>query len=155
GAVRDMFNALLFYDLHLIEAILARALPHRDELLRSVAAMAELEALASLACFAWEQPVTCYPGLASDRTLAIESGRHPLIDPAHVVANDLHLAGNLRTWIITGSNMAGKSTFLRMAGLNTLFAQIGAACCANGFIGTPVRLMTDLRARDNLAREES
>jgi DNA mismatch repair ATPase MutS len=58
-------------------------------------------------------------------------------------------------WVITGPNAAGKSTYLRMIGVNVLLAQIGSAVPARGMALSPVRLLTDVRIRDDLARNES
>ena len=89
--------------------------------------MAELEALCSLASFSAELPVACYPRPDGDRMLHIEDGRHPLLLEPDVVAQQHHLSPQISTWVITGPNAAGKSTFLRMVGVNVLLAQIGAA----------------------------
>lgn len=155
GVMQMLFNLLFCYDLHVTQAILNRAVPHRDALLAAVAALAELEAYLSLAAFAWEQPVACFPQPAPQLVLSIRGGRHPLVDAARVVPNDARLDAHLRVWVITGSNMAGKSTFLRMVGVNALLAQVGGAVTAEAMDWSPLRLVTDLRARDNLANDES
>jgi len=155
GPVHGFLNAIFFYDLQVGQAILRRVLPNRDALLECVAAVAELEALMSLACFADEQPVSCYPVLASEVSLMIDGGRHPLVDPEACVANGVELNRERHVWVITGSNMAGKSTFLRMIGVNALLAQIGSAVCAERMVLSPMRLVTDLRARDDLAEHAS
>jgi hypothetical protein len=155
GMFHQLFNVLVFYDLHMAQAVLSRAIAHRDTLLAGLAATADLEALYSLACFAWEQPVACYPLPTDQKTFLIVGGKHPLIAPDRVVANDVDLSPQVRTWLITGSNMAGKSTFLRTVGINALLAQVGSAVCAERMTFSPVRLITDLRARDNLANDES
>lgn len=147
-------NVLLFYDLHVATAVLGRVLPHREALSQGLSALAELEMLCSLACFANEQPLTCYPELTDEPVVEIQSGVHPLIPPP-AVPNGLKLSPDHRTWIITGSNMAGKSTFLRMVGVNLLLAQIGCVAVARRMIWSPVRLITDLRIRDDLAKDES
>jgi DNA mismatch repair ATPase MutS len=117
--------------------------------------LAELEALTSLACFSAEQPVACYPEPVGETGLAIKEGRHPLILEQDVTANSISLTPDKRTWVITGPNAAGKSTFLRMVGVNVLLAQTGAAVPAAEMTWSPVRLITDVRIRDDLARNES
>lgn len=155
GAAQTVMNLLFLYDLHLARGISGQVAARRTILLESLSAAAELEALCSLACFAFEQPVACWPEVQTPLLLSIEEGTHPLIPPEEVLPNHLELNARTRTWIITGSNMAGKSTFLRMAGINLLLAQTGSAAAARRMRLCPLRLLTDLRARDNLARHES
>jgi ABC-type lipoprotein export system ATPase subunit len=152
---RSLFNVTVFLDLHIGEAVLTRTVPQRDVFLHGLSCLAELEALCSLASFSAEQPVACYPQLAAATCLTIEEGRHPLLLEPDVVANSLHLTSDKRTWVITGPNAAGKSTFLRMAGVNMVLAQVGAAVPATAMTWSPVRLITDVRIRDDLARNES
>ena len=155
GMVRGTLNAVFFLDLHVAEAVLTRIASGRDTLLNSLSAMAELEALCSLACISAEHPVACYPQPATNTGLEITDGRHPLILAQNATPNSVYLTADGRTWVITGPNAAGKSTFLRMVGVNVLLAQIGAAVPARDMTFSPVRLMTDVRIRDNLAKNES
>ncbi len=155
GLARGLLNLVVFYDLHVSEAILVRFTSSQTILLEGLSAMAEFEALSSLACFASEQPVTCYPNFVSKTTLSIEQGRHPLLESNDSTPNDVNLTGHERMWVITGPNAAGKSTYLRMVGVNLLLAQIGSATTAEAMTLSPVRLMTDVRIRDDLAKHES
>jgi DNA mismatch repair ATPase MutS len=91
----------------------------------------------------------------SQTGLTIKEGRHPLILEQDVTANSISLTPDKRTWVITGPNAAGKSTFLRMVGVNVLLAQTGAAVAAAQMTWSPVRLITDVRIRDDLAKNES
>ncbi|RJP35823.1 MAG: hypothetical protein C4547_08725 [Phycisphaerales bacterium] len=158
GMFHALCNVVFFYDLHVAQSILGRIVPHREAFLKALSAMAELELLASLACFAVESrgggPV-CFPAIGDGQGIDIEDGRHPLLEPAEVVPNGIRLDPRLHLWIITGSNMAGKSTFLRMVCTNVVLAQMGSAVTARRMAWSPVRLVTDLRARDDLARHES
>ncbi len=155
GMARSLLDVLMFLDLHIAEAVLKHVTANRDILLNGLSALAELEALGSLACFSAEQPVACYPQPMSGTGLIIKEGRHPLILEQYVIANDIGLTLDKRTWVITGPNAAGKSTFLRMVGVNVLLAQTGAAVPAAEMTWSPVRLITDVRIRDDLARNES
>jgi DNA mismatch repair ATPase MutS len=158
GAFHTLSNLLVFYDLHVVAAILNCAVPHRDRLLAGFSALAEVEALCSLACFAYESGdgfEVCYPTLVEEGELSITKGKHPLIPPDRAVANSMHLVPDGRLRIITGSNMAGKSTLLRMCGVNVLLAQVGTVALAEQMSLSPLRLMTDLRVSDNLAGNES
>ncbi|MEN6424400.1 MAG: hypothetical protein ABFE13_03495 [Phycisphaerales bacterium] len=155
GLVRGILNLLVFFDLHIAEAALARILPHRDTLLRGLSAMADVEALCSLASFSGELPAACWPEPEVERTLSIEEGCHPLIPEHDVTPNSIHLSHDVSTWVVTGPNAAGKSTFLRMVGVNVLLAQVGAAAAARRMTWSPVRLITDVRIRDDLAHNES
>lgn len=155
GFVQMLMDLFAFYDIHVLEGIQRHVLPHRRELIVSLAAVAELEALLSLACFAAEQPGCCWPEMGDHMQLSIERGRHPLIDPAEAVANSVHLSCQPNLWIVTGSNMSGKSTLLRMVGVNVVLAQSGCVVLADAMSWSPMRLITDLRIRDNLNKGES
>jgi DNA mismatch repair ATPase MutS len=124
-------------------------------MLEGLAAMAEFEALASLACFSAGQPVRCYPQVVGNTELTITGGFHPLIPGAQAQANHVHLTDTERMWVVTGPNAAGKSTYLRMVGVNILLAHLGAAVPARQMTFSPLRLLTDVRIRDDLARHES
>lgn len=155
GLVHTVLNVIAFLDLHTVRAIEHIVAPRKTQLLAAISAVADLEVMLSLACFADEQAIVCYPEIVRGREVEIRDGAHPLVSPTRVVTNDARLTADRRVQIITGSNMAGKSTFLRMIGLNVIFAQIGGAACARQMRLSPLRLLTDLRATDNLAENES
>ncbi|UCG33865.1 MAG: hypothetical protein JSU68_04355, partial [Phycisphaerales bacterium] len=110
GLFHALANALFFYDLHVAESILTVVVRHRDTLLQGLSAVADFEALLSLATFAWEQPDKRFPQLVGTPGIWISAGRHPLIPPERAVPNDVRLSPASRLWVISGSNMAGKST---------------------------------------------
>ncbi len=155
GMVNLLFNLLCLVDLHVASAILHVAVARKQDLLAAAAAVVELEVRLSLACLHAEQPLRCEAQPVSETTLEIDTGVHPLVEPEFVIANDVRLDQDLRFWVITGSNMAGKSTLLRMVALNVLLAQVAGFALARAMRWRPVRLMTDLRANDNLSRNES
>jgi hypothetical protein len=158
GMLHAMCNLVFLYDLHVAQAILTRVLPYQHTLLSGLGALADLDALNSLACFAYESAGTrsvCYPSFIAETELSITAGRHPLISPDCVIPNGVHLGSRSSVWVITGPNMAGKSTLLRMCGVNALLAQIGSVAIAERMTLAPVRLITDLGVRDSLAKSES
>jgi DNA mismatch repair ATPase MutS len=95
---------------------------HGRELLQYLTVLGEFEALMAIAAYAYENPADPYPELVSEGPLfeAIGMG-HPLMDVRACVPNDLTLGGERRFLLVTGSNMSGKSTLLRAAGLNATF----------------------------------
>ncbi len=155
GLVHALMNYTMLYDLHIAQTFVPAAAAARDALLRAIGAVGEYEALLSLACFSAEQPIATFPTLRETVGVDIRDGRHPLIVPTEVVGNDVNLDEQCRMWIITGSNMAGKSTLLRMVSVHVLLGQLGCAVTAQSMRWRPVRLITDLRARDDLAAHES
>ena len=79
-----------------------------------------------------------WPELADGMELEMRSAWHPLLSPQRAVANDLRLDRAHNLWIITGSNMSGKSTFLRTIGVNVLLAQIGCVATAAQMISVQI-----------------
>jgi len=155
GMIHTLLNTFVFYDVHVADSLSRRMVGHREAIFSGAGAIADLEAIGSLAAFGWEQPLMCDPVIVDEPHLTIDGGVHPLIPPRQAVANGISLAGDERTWIVSGSNMAGKSTFLRMAAVNVLLAQVGGAVCARAMTYKPMRLVTDLRIRDDLSKRES
>lgn len=164
GWIYLLLNLLALWDLHMHAGIVRHAVPARAALLGGLDAMAQIEAVLALGCFAREQGGAVFPEIedpVADATsrpgLLLEHATHPLIDPRRVVGNDIALGlgeGNT-LWLITGSNMSGKSTFLRAVGVCTLLAQVGSAVPARAMRMTLVRLITDLRVRDDIGKGES
>lgn len=113
-------------------------------------ALAELEALASLAGFAFEHPSNVYPDIVDDAVFEAESLGHPLIDDAKRVSNDVKVAGPGHALVVTGSNMSGKSTLLRAIGVNVVLANAGAPVAAKKLRIGHLRVATSMRVADSL-----
>ncbi|MEI6275838.1 MAG: hypothetical protein WCP08_07600 [Prolixibacteraceae bacterium] len=120
-------------------------------------ALSELDALASFSIYAFNnrEDVT-YPEVAEDEfTLEATEMGHPLLHPATRVCNTVGLSGAPRILIITGANMAGKSTFLRTLSSNLILAMNGAPVCAKAFRFTPCDLLSSIKIQDSLSNNES
>lgn len=113
-------------------------------------ALAELEALASLAGFAFERPDHTFPELVAEPTFEAEALGHPLIEAEKRVANDVALAGPGHALVVTGSNMSGKSTLLRAIGVNAVLANAGAPVCAKKLRLGRLKVATSMRVSDSL-----
>jgi hypothetical protein len=122
-----------------------------------VAAIGEIEALASLAGFAYERPAAAFPELADSGQPLFDAQAltHPLIAPDHAIANDVSLGGEARLWIVSGSNMSGKSTLLRAVGLAVVMAWAGAPVTARRLRLSRLRVGASLAAHDSLADNRS
>jgi len=133
------------YWLELVKAEIARQLP------RWLDAWHELEALNSLANFAYLNPHYEFPELvaAADKIAARGLG-HPLLQPERKVCNDFELDHDRRIVILTGSNMAGKSTFLRTIGVNLVLAYAGAPVNAEHLETSLFRIFTCIKVSDSV-----
>lgn len=149
-------NALIPWDLgwaYRLDQLQGRVLPEVPGWLET---LAELEAAIALGNFADLNPTYTWPRLAplgengQSASLAAKGLGHPLIPAAQRVTNDVELKGLGRLVIITGSNMSGKSTFLRTLGINACLAQAGAPVCASALEGSWVRLYCCIRVDDSL-----
>lgn len=126
---------------------------HISEWLETVG---ELDALCSLGTFAYNHPQYTYPELTEKPFcfLATQMG-HPLMPASQCVKNDATIPSRPFFLIITGANMAGKSTYLRTIGVNYLLACIGAPVCCEKLKLHPNQLITSLRTSDSLSDNES
>ena len=113
-------------------------------------ALAELEALASLAGYAFERPDHVFPEIVSEATFEAESLGHPLIQAEKRVSNDVTMTGPGHALVVTGSNMSGKSTLLRAIGVNAVLASSGAPVCAKSLRIGRLVVATSMRVSDSL-----
>jgi ABC-type multidrug transport system fused ATPase/permease subunit len=147
---RFLIGPLLMWDAHCALALLrwrARAGPRLRVWFE---ALAEAEALASLAAFTFEHPDFAWPELTGEPALEARSLGHPLIPADRRVANDVLLPSSGRALVITGSNMSGKSTLLRALGANAVLAAAGAPTCCSALRLGPLRVATSMRISDSL-----
>ena len=136
-----------------IERWKARYGQHINEWLETVG---ELDALCSLGTFAYNHPQYTYPELTEKPFcfLATQMG-HPLMPASQCVKNDATIPSRPFFLIITGANMAGKSTYLRTIGVNYLLACVGTPVCCEKLKLHPNQLITSLRTSDSLSDNES
>lgn len=149
-----ILNAFFMLDAYLIYKAEEWKSEHGEHLEDWLKVAAQFESLASFAGFAFANKNFCFPNISSKtHTTIVKDMVHPLIKPEKRVSNDFNLSGKGAVALITGSNMAGKSTFLRTIGLNLVLAQVGAPVCAAKFEFSLCQVFSSMRTKDNL--EES
>jgi len=155
--VNIAFNTFFFYDLRCLAALERWKIAHRTRFPQWIATVGSIECLNSLAGFAFNNPDYSYPVPVDGTGLYIASTRlaHPLIPADRRVANDFSIGKDERLILVTGSNMSGKTTFLRTLGVNLLMAQCGLPVCAASWSFTPLALLTSLRISDSLQEQTS
>ena len=151
-----LFGVASLWDLHYLFRLEGWKKQHGSDVFRWLEALGELEALNSLAGFAYAHPTYATPDITDEKlTLHITAAAHPLLPPDRSVPNSLILSESGQTVLITGSNMSGKSTFLRTVGANVVLALAGAVVSAERFRCSPVRVFTSMRTQDSLEESTS
>ncbi|MFN7936577.1 MAG: hypothetical protein U0R19_24860 [Bryobacteraceae bacterium] len=129
---------------------------HRAALLGWLDAWAEFEALQSLAAYAYENPEDCWPELTiGDAFFDASQLGHPLLPRERCVRNDVALGPTTPFWVISGSNMSGKSTLLRSIGLASVLAQCGAPVRAAALKLSTLRVHAAISLNDSLQEGKS
>ena len=151
-----ILNSLFLWDIRCVYRLWNWQNRHHKKFPEWLDVIAETDALISLANFAQNNPDYAYPEIETDDFFfhAEELG-HPLLNPAKRVTNELEINGWSKVLIITGANMAGKSTFLRTVGVNFILGRTGAPVCASKMRFTPVAIYTNMRTTDSLLHDES
>ncbi|HUN49270.1 MAG TPA: DNA mismatch repair protein MutS [Stellaceae bacterium] len=151
----------LALELKLFEDLVGEALARGEEIARTATALAFLDTAAALGELAVSER-WCRPAVDDSADFAITGGRHPVVEAAlrqtqaSFVGNDCDLGESQRLWLVTGPNMAGKSTFLRQNAVIAILAQIGSFVPAESArIGVVDRLFSRVGAADDLARGRS
>lgn len=151
-----ILNGLIFWELRQVMRIEQWKDTHANDLPRWIETIGEIDAYCSLATFAYNHPEYIYPKICSQSFhLQAKGLGHPLMDRNKCVRNGIDIDKRPFFIIITGANMAGKSTYLRTVGVNYLLACIGAPVWAEQMEIYPARLVTSLRTSDSLTDNES
>jgi ABC-type multidrug transport system fused ATPase/permease subunit len=144
-------NLLFFTDIHFCLALERWKREHALRIPEWFAAMAEFEVVASIANTAYNNPGWVFPTVTDDWfVFSTKEMGHPLIPGNRRISNDFSVEGPGKAIVITGSNMSGKSTFLRTCGINAVLAFAGAPVCASAFTVSHVRLHSSMRISDSL-----
>jgi hypothetical protein len=149
-------NFLLLWDIRQVVRTERWQERYRDELPRWLEVLAETDALCSLANFHFNHPASIFPEVG--RGGAILDARalgHPLIMEKNRVDNPAAIPSLKHFTIVTGANMAGKSTYLRAVGVNLVLAMAGSAVIAEEMTFQPAGLVTSIRTKDSLQKNES
>jgi DNA mismatch repair ATPase MutS len=119
-------------------------------------AMGRFDAYSSFGTFAFNNPDFIYAEISDESPIIkAEALGHPLIPESKRVCNDFELSSFGKIVILTGANMAGKSTFLRTVGINMVLGMAGAPVCAKTFTFRPLQLVTSISIKDSLFENES
>lgn len=154
--ISTILNGLIFWELRQVMRIEKWKEDHASDLPRWIETIGEIDAYCSLATFAYNHPDYIFPEICSQSFhLQAKALGHPLMERNKCVRNDIDIDKRPFFIIITGANMAGKSTYLRTVGINYLLACIGAPVWTKEMEIYPARLVTSLRTSDSLADNES
>ncbi len=149
-------NTFLFWDLQQVLALEKWKHENHTSVSAWFDALGEMEALASLAAVSFNHPGWSFPVLSNvEGALAANDLGHPLIPLDKRVCSSFQTQGTAKIALITGSNMAGKSTFLRSVGVNIVLAMAGSPVCAKTFSLYPVKVISSMRVNDNLEESTS
>lgn len=150
-----MFNGFFLFDFIMVHLLENWKQKNRKQIMEWIELTGWTDAMISLAGFAYNHPDFTIPEFGADQDLFELKGLgHPLIPDHKRVVNDILIEGE-KVVVITGANMAGKSTYLRSLGINTVLAYAGCPVCAKKYQSKFMGLYSSMRTADSLRDEES
>ena len=151
-----IINPVFLYDLQNMFALEKWKIKYCDQLEKWVQLVGEIEKLNSFAVYAFNNQENTYPEIL-DSAMEIQATHlsHPLISKENRVANSIIIGGSNKVLLITGSNMSGKTTFLRTIGVNLVLAQSGLSVPASSFLFSPMQIFSSIRISDSLQENTS
>lgn len=150
------FNSVFLWDIRCVYKLWNWHNRNHNKLRDWLEVISEIDALISLSNLASNNPEFDFPEMQEHEfTFQAKNLGHPLLKANKRISNDLEINGWSKVMIITGANMAGKSTFLRTVGVNLILARTGAPVCAEKMIFTPIEIYTNMRTTDSLLKDES
>ncbi|MES2485819.1 MAG: DNA mismatch repair protein, partial [Bacteroidota bacterium] len=148
-----VLNGLFLYHFHIFNALANWKKKHGIKIADWLDVVAETEALSSIANMYYNNPDFCFPQLNTNHEVNFNNVSHPLLKRESRVGNDITF--NPAFTILTGSNMSGKSTFLRSLGINMVLAGCGSPVCAKDANIHPLPVLVSMRLSDSLSDSES
>ena len=149
-------NTFLFWDIQQVMILENWKKENKEHIGDWFHSLAEIESLSSLANLSFNHPGWGFATISKEHgTLIADELGHPLIPKEKLVTNSFSTEGNEGLNLITGSNMAGKSTFLRSVGVNIVLAMMGSPVHARSFTVSNMRVISSMRVSDNLEENTS
>ena len=149
-------DILLQWDLQQVIALEKWKQQKKENVMHWFESLGSFEAVSSLATLSFNHPDWCFPVFVEqDFFMEGKQVGHPLIPVEKRVNNPVKIDKAGELMLVTGSNMAGKSTYLRSIGINTILAMAGAPVCAGYFCLSPVQIISSMRIADNLEESTS
>ncbi|WP_445457732.1 MutS-related protein [Flavobacterium sp. HNIBRBA15423] len=152
--VAIFLNGFFLYHIISLRAIIQWKTNHAKDLENWLAVIGEFEVLQSLANFSYNNPDFTFPILNENHEISFTKMSHPLLNAKSRVTNTIDFQPKSFI-ILTGSNMSGKSTFLRSLGVNMVLARIGSVVCASQANVHPMPILVSMRLSDSLSDSES
>ena len=149
-----ILNGTILYHFHNLKSIIDWKTTNDKNLENWLDIIGEFEMLNSFANFAHNNPEFTFPELNENHEISFQNLSHPLLNPKTRVGNNVDFQPQ-SYMILTGSNMSGKSTFLRSLGINMVLAGIGAPVCATNANIHPLQILVSMRLSDSLSDSES
>jgi hypothetical protein len=150
-----VLNAFFLWDYQCAHRFEVWKRQYSETLLQALTILHEWEVLVSIACYDYANDSYTVPTVSDSVILDTTQLGHPLLKKGKSVNNDFKVNNGEQIFIVTGANMAGKSTFLRAVGSNYVLAMIGARVCAEKFIFKPIQVYTCMRITDSIDEGES
>ncbi|MDF1815023.1 MAG: hypothetical protein P1V20_22660 [Verrucomicrobiales bacterium] len=150
SVVHPFLNAFSAFDLRIVKRLEDWQAQYGDKFSGWFEALGEIEALASLSNLYHDEPEWARPAFQKSGSFEATSLGHPLLHEDSRVTNDVSVGPEGRFLLVTGSNMAGKSTLLRSIGLNTTLAGAGGPVCAGKLTTPPLTIATSMGVQDSL-----
>ncbi|RFS16373.1 hypothetical protein D0T08_11850 [Emticicia sp. C21] len=159
-AIRNSFfapilNAFFLWDYQCAHRFEIWKRQSSEALLQAFTILHEMEVLVSIACYDYANNTYTVPEVSDSVILDVTQLGHPLLKKGKSVNNDFSVNKNEQIFIVTGANMAGKSTFLRAVGSNFILAMLGARVHAEKFVFKPIQVYTCMRITDSIDEGES
>lgn len=149
-----VFNGTFLFNLHVFKSLVQWKTEHADALENWLGVIGEFEMLNSLANMSYNNPDFVYPTLNTNFEIDFSNLSHPLLNENSRIGNDVRFHPE-SFMILTGSNMSGKSTFLRSLGINMVLTGMGSAVCASQANVHPLPVLVSMRLSDSLSDSES